>query len=39
MHAILAMPFRGFVDTQRVVRRIPDLVRDLSTGWELVEAQ
>jgi hypothetical protein len=39
MHAILAMPFRDFVDTQRVVRRIPDLVRDLSTGWELVEAQ
>lgn len=39
MHAILAMPFRDFVDTQRVARRIPDLVRDLSTGWELVEAQ
>ena len=39
MHAILAMPFRDFVDTQRVVRRIPDLVRDLSTGWELVEVQ
>ncbi|WP_054246242.1 hypothetical protein [Rhodococcus opacus] len=38
LRALLAIPFRDFVESQRVLRRVPDLARDLSTGWELSPA-
>lgn len=39
LRALLAVPFRDFVESQRVLRRVPDLARDMSTGWELSPAQ
>ncbi|BAH50888.1 hypothetical protein [Rhodococcus opacus] len=38
LRALLAIPFRDFVESQRVLRRVPDLARDMSTGWELSPA-
>lgn len=39
LRALLAIPFRDFVVGQRVLRRVPDLARDMSTGWELSPPQ
>ncbi|MFC9554936.1 hypothetical protein ACFTWF_29305 [Rhodococcus sp. NPDC056960] len=39
LRALLAVQFRDFVESQRVLRRVPDLARDMSTGWELSPAQ
>lgn len=33
--AVLSQPFGAFMDRQRVVRRAPELARDLSSGWSL----